>query len=87
MLEKIQEKLYQKIENELLNQINVEIPFKYFLTNWFPKQNVPDKDFTRTLLNFDKKYGLDHIITLNNGVPMSIRFWLKKRSLVEDKNA
>lgn len=87
MLEKVQEKLYQRIKNDLLDKMNTEVPFKYFLINWFPKQNIPDKDFTRALLDFDKKYNLDHIIILNGKGAMAVRFWWKKNRISENDDA
>lgn len=84
MLEKIQEKFYKKIREGLLCQIDVEIPFKYFLVEWFPNQRVDDQVFTRALLDFDKKYNLDHIIILSGKGAVAIRFWWQKNKLMEN---
>jgi hypothetical protein len=83
MLEKIQEKFYKKIREGLLDQTSVEIPFKYFLMERFPNQQVPDKDFTRALLDFDKKYNLDHVIILGGKGAVAIRFWWQKGRIME----
>ena len=84
MLEKTQEKFYKKIREGLLDQISIEIPFKYFLMEWFPNQRVEDQVFTRALLDFDKKYNLDHIIILSGKGATAIRFWWQKNILVEN---
>jgi len=87
MLEKIQEKFYKAIREGLLDQTSMEIPFKHFLMEWFPNQNVSDKDFTKALLDFDKKYDLDHIVILNGKGAMAIRFWWEKGRITEGKDA
>ena len=87
MLEKAQEKFYKKIKEGLLDQTSVEIPFKHFLLRWFPNQRVEDQVLTRALLDFDKKYSLDHIIILNGKGSMAIRFWWEKGRITEGKNA
>ena len=83
MLEKIQEKFYKKIREGLLDQTSVEIPFKHFLMRGFPNQRVDDQVLTRALLDFDKKYNLDHIIILNGKGATAIRFWWQKNRLME----
>jgi len=87
MLEKIQEKFYKKIREGLLDQTSVEIPFKHFLMEWFPNQRVDDQVFTKALLNFDKKYNLDHIVILSGKGAMAVRFWWQKDRIVEGENA
>ena len=87
MLEKIQEEFYKIIREGLLYQTSVEIQFKYFLIEWFSKQSVEDRVFSRALLDFDKKYNLDHVIILGGKGPMSIRFWWKKGRIMEENNA
>ena len=87
MLEKIQEKFYKSIRGGLLDQTSMEIPFKHFLMEWFPNQRVDDQVFTKALLDFDKKYNLDHIIILGSKGSMAIRFWWQKGKLMEENNA
>ena len=87
MLEKIQEKFYKKIREGLLDQTSMEIPFKHFLIEWFPNQRVEDRDFTRALLDFDKKYNLDHIIILSGKGAAAVRFWWQKDKIVEENDA
>ena len=84
MLKKIQKEFYKVIREGLLDQTSVEIQFKHFLMEWFPKQQVPDKVFTRTLLDFDKKYNLDHIIILSGKGAVAVRFWWQKNILMEN---
>jgi len=86
MLEKIQEKFYKKIREGLLDQTSMEIPFKHFLMGWFPNQRVEDQDFTRALLDFDKKYNLDHIIILSGKGSAAVRFWWEKGRIQETNN-
>lgn len=87
MLEKIQEKFYKKIRECLLDQTSIEIPFKHFLMGWFPNQRVDDQVLTRALLDFDKKYNLDHVIILNGKGAMAVRFWWQKDKLMEENDA
>jgi len=87
MLEKAQEKFYKSIREGLLDQTSVEIPFKHFLMEWFPNQRVDDRVMTRALLDFDKKYNLDHIVILNGKGAMAVRFWWQKNRLVEGEDA
>ncbi len=84
MLEKTQEKFYKKIREGLLNQTSMEISFKHFLMGWFPNQRVDDQVFTQALLDFDKKYNLDHIIILSGKGAIAIRFWWQKNRLMEN---
>jgi len=86
MLEKIQAEFYKQIRKGLLDQTNVEIPFKHFVMQWFPNQRVEDRVLTRTLLDFDKKYNLDHIIVLSGKKPAIVRFWWKKGRIQEINN-
>lgn len=87
MLEKIQKEFYKQIRKGLLQQTSVEIPFKHFVMQWFPNQRVEDRVLTRALLDFDKKYNLDHIIILSGKKSAIVRFWWKKGRLVEESNA
>lgn len=88
MLEKTQEKFYKAIREGLLDQTSVEIPFKHFIHEWFPnKQRVPDKDITRALLDFDKKYDLDHLVILDGRGAIAVRFWWQKGRLMEGEDA
>ena len=84
MLEKAQERLFEKIKKGLLDKTSLEVSFRYFLINWFPKQNISDRGFTRALLDFDKKYDLDHIVILDGKGAVAVRFWWKKRRLKEN---
>lgn len=87
MLEKIQKNFYKKIREGLLHQISMEIPFKHLLIGWFPNQRVDDQVLTRALLDFDKKYNLDHIVVLDGGQAVMIRFWWQKDKLMEGEDA
>ena len=78
MLEKIQEEFYKQIRKGLLDQTSVEIPFKHFLMGWFPKQRIEDRVLTRALLDFDKKYNLDHIIVLSGKQSTEELFFTKR---------
>jgi len=87
MLEKAQENLFKKIKEGLLDKTSVEVSFKYFLHEWFPKQQISDKDFTRALLDFDDKYSLNHIVILDGKGAVAVRFWWNKRRVPEKVNA
>jgi hypothetical protein len=87
MLEKTQEKFYKKIREGLLAQTSVEVPFKHLVIGWFPNQRVEDQVLTKALLDFDKKYNLDHIIILKGKGATAVRFWWQKGRIMEGKNA
>ena len=87
MLEKAQEKLFKKIKENLLDKTSTEVPMKYFLINWFPNQRVEDQILTKALLDFDRKYDLDHIVILSGKGAVAVRFWWQKRWIKEGKNA
>jgi hypothetical protein len=84
MLEKVQEELYQKIKEGLIDKTNIEIPFKYILQTWFPNQKISEKNFTRALLDFNYRYNLDNVIILEGNNPIIIRFWWKKYIIGEN---
>jgi hypothetical protein len=84
MLEKAQEVLFEKIKEGLLDKTSVEVPFKYFIFNWFPNQRVEDQVLTKSLMDFDKKYDLDHIVILDGKGAIAVRFWWQKRWITED---
>ena len=87
MLKKIQERTFEEIKKGLLDNTSLEIPIKYFLVNWFPKQRVSDEILTNALMAFDKKYGLDHITILSGKRVVAVRFWWQKHWVKEGENA
>ena len=87
MLEKVQERTFKEIKEGLLDKTSLEISVKYFLINWFPNQRVSDGVLTRSLMDFDKKYGLDHIIILSGRGAVAVRFWWQKDWVEEGKDA
>lgn len=85
MLEKAQEKSFEIVKEGLLDKTSLDIPFKHFIHEWFPnKQRVSDKDITRALLDFDKKYDLDHLVILDGRGAIAVRFWWKKYRILEN---
>jgi hypothetical protein len=63
---------------------SIDVSIQEFGRAWFAGKRISDKEFTKKMLNFTKKYELKYLVVLNRGRPVAVRFWQIK--LLEDKN-